>query len=371
LRGFPFELEEVVEGGTRLLVPVTRTTKGPGKRSDVFYNAAMRFNRDVAILVVGSLSKDRNSSFKVLDGLAATGALGLRLANEVGGLDVTLNDRNPLAFDLIKMNVEGAQLGEGSPKVENENMNALLHKRRFDYIDVDPYGSPVPFMDDSFRALYREGYVGITATDKAPLCGVYPKACLRKYLSLPMKTQYSDEIGLRILVGYSARTAAKYGLGVTPILSYSFQHHFRTYLRVEDGARKADIALKSMGYANHDRKSGKRFCSTNPVEDLTSAGPLWIGPLFDRDIVSSLRPRTYMNADVLGQVQLWKEEMDSPPLYYTSDEISKTIGTSPPPLDSLIGKIRSSGFAATRTHFSPIGFKTDAPIEDLKGFFKT
>ncbi len=49
------ELDEVMEGGTRLLVPRSRTEKGPGTiQGSVFYNRQMSFNRDVSVMFFSS-----------------------------------------------------------------------------------------------------------------------------------------------------------------------------------------------------------------------------------------------------------------------------------------------------------------------------
>jgi len=370
LKFFPFELEEVVEGSTKLLVPKNRTRKGPGKRTEGFYNEGMKFNRDLAVLFLELIS-ERESSFKVLDGLAATGAMGVRLAKEVKGLELTVNDRHPIVYELIKRNIELNNLEPENARAENRDLNALLHERRFDYIDIDPYGSPVPFLDSAFRALKRKGHIGITATDKAPLCGVYPKACYRKYLSRPIKTSYSAEIGLRILLGYCARTAAKYGLGAKPLLSYSLGHSFRIYLQVKEGAGRADETLKNMGYVCHDEKSGERFCSESVKQDHLNTGPLWTGALLDKKIVSNLKPRSHMDVKVQRFVELWEEEALAPPLFYTTDEISSLLKISPPSITRFIQELKARGFVACRTHFSPTGFKTNASIKDLEGFLRT
>jgi tRNA (guanine26-N2/guanine27-N2)-dimethyltransferase len=363
------ELEEVLEGRTRLLVPKGRTKKGPGRRSSAFYNESMRSNRDIAVLVLSTISRHGTSKLKVLDGLAATGALGLRLANEVPDLHVTLNERDEAACETIMKNIELNGLSQDDVKVENSDLNLLLHGNRFGYIDIDPYGSPVPFLDHAYNALTRRAWLGITATDKAPLCGAYPKACFRKYHGKPINTSYSDEIGLRILIGYCARTAAKHDIGIKPHVSYSFQHHFRTYLRTEEGAKRADESLKKMGYVCHDRETGERFCSEVEEKGYLNAGPLWIGGLLDQDTVSGLKSRPYTDISVRKMVELWKEEVVSHTLFYTTDEVSKMKSANPPRLRTVLDKLRSQGFTATRTHFSPTGFKTDATIEDLKKLF--
>jgi tRNA (guanine26-N2/guanine27-N2)-dimethyltransferase len=95
----------------------------------------------------------------------------------------------------------------------------------------------------------------------------------------PITTSYSDEVGLRILIGYCARTAARYDIGIKPLVSYSFQHHFRVYMRTEEGAKRADESLKKMGHVCHEKETGKRFCSDVEEKGYLSAGPLWIGEL--------------------------------------------------------------------------------------------
>jgi tRNA (guanine26-N2/guanine27-N2)-dimethyltransferase len=371
LSSFPFELEEIVEGKTRLLVPKVRTHKGPGKRAGAFYNEVMRANRDVSVLAIGTIQEHEKSSLKVLDGLASTGALGVRLANELEGPTITMNERNPVTFELIKKNLELNNISNEKTSIENLDLNVLLHKRKFEYIDIDPYGSPVPFLDDAFQAVYRKGYVSATATDKAPLSGVYPKACFRKYLGRPLRTEYSDEIGLRILLGYCARTAAKHEIGVKPLLSYSHQHYFKVYLRTEQGAKKADNALKNIGYVHHDKTTGERSCSESLESDLLNAGPLWIGPLMDSDFVAKLKPRSHFDENVLKMVALWKQEADAPPLYYTTDELAGMLRINPPPLDRFMERLRAGGFRVSRTHFSPTAIKTDASLAELKESIKT
>jgi len=217
----------------------------------------------------------------------------------------------------------------------------------------------------------RRGYLGVTATDKAPLSGVYPKACFRKYLGRPIRTEYSPEVGLRILIGFCVRSAAKHELGANPLVSFSCQHYFRIYLRMEQGANKADEALKNIGYVCHDKATGERLCSESPIPEYLNAGPLWMGPLLDERTVSELKSRPYIDESVRKMVEIWKEEVRAPPLYYTTDELAKMLKISPPPLGDLIEKLRAQGHFASRTHFIPTGLKTNATMKELKGLLKT
>ena len=137
-------LEERTEGGTRFLAPDLPPVKGPMSRSPVFFNPGMEFNRDVSIMVLGGLLATRWGDRRpvLVDLLAATGVRGLRFARELPGVSrVVINEGNPEAVAVIRKGVELNALGD---LVEVTNMDArhLVAGRAFDYLDIDPYGSP-------------------------------------------------------------------------------------------------------------------------------------------------------------------------------------------------------------------------------------
>lgn len=364
------ELVRVIEGTTTLLVPEAMTAKGPAKRSAIFYNPAMEFNRDISVLVSSALHKKKS-----LDGLAGTGIRGVRLANEAGG-ELLINDKNPLAYEVIKTNIRLNALDNADARCSD--LNALLSTGRFDYIDIDPYGAPVAFIDGAMRALRDRGVLGITATDTAVLCGVYPKTCLRRYGAWPLKTKYAHEIGLRILIAHCIREGLRYDLAVRPLLAHSTDHYFRVYLGVERGARRANECLGEFGFIHHDYRSGARWVSRKPAEDDKSdnahgiAGPLWLGKLFDKGFIAGLKPGK--NYGTLPQIRkmlvLWREEADGPVLYYETGELARLARVSAPPLSAVIGTLRDNGHEASRTHFSPSSIKTDASVDALKRIFE-
>ena len=51
----------------------------------------------------------------------------------------------------------------------------------FDFIDVDPYGSIVPYLDVALTHVKNGGYIGLTATDLSALTGSAPKKTARRY----------------------------------------------------------------------------------------------------------------------------------------------------------------------------------------------
>ena len=352
------EFHQSIEGKTEIVVPKVLHTKGPGKKGGVFYNPVMEFNRDVSVMVLNALNKKN-----ILDGLAGTGIRGVRIANEVGG-NVVINDGNKEAYEIIKRNIKLNNLDNAF--AENKNLNTLLSESRYDYIDIDPFGSPAPFIDSAMRGIKKDGVIAVTATDTATLCGVYPKTCLRRYSAVPLKTEYAKEIGLRILIGFCVKEGAKYDLGFKPLLGHSTEHYFRIYLQAEKGVKKADKCMEKIGYVLHDFKTGERKICKEADKNYSIAGPLWIGKLFDKKFLNKIEIKDYFGTKkrIIKMLGLWKDEANASALYYEVNNIAKMVKTSPLPMAKILKLLSSS-----RTHFSPTAFKTDAGIEEIKSVF--
>ncbi|MCK4366405.1 MAG: tRNA (guanine(10)-N(2))-dimethyltransferase [Thermoplasmata archaeon] len=357
-----FETEIINEGLAKIEIPRVERLRGPGRKSRLpFYNPLMRTNRDISVLVALATLSDRDT---VLDGLAATGASGLRIALETEDqLAVTLNDKNPACHELITRNIE--RNGTTNCSVTCEDLNSLLSTGRFDLVDVDPFGTPVRFIEGAMRATTDGGIAAITATDTAVLCGSRKKACIRRYGSRPRRTEYCHELGLRILLGYIARAAAKFDRGIEPLLCFSTDHYFRAIVRVRKGARKADSTLEKLGHLHIQRLERELLPETGV------AGPLWADAFLDAAFLESVRLPSYFPHKVSKLLELWREEASSPPLFYTTGEVAREFLSEPPALDRIVGALRDEGFIATRTHFRPDAFKTSADVETIGRVLRT
>jgi len=120
----------------------------------VFYNKFMEMSRDISVSVLKVYSRLVNKKLRVCEPLAATGIRGLRYLIEVDGVDrLCLNDISRESYINIKENVK--MLGvEEKVEVFNMDANILLSNnsikgKRFDVIDLDPFGSPVRYMVSS------------------------------------------------------------------------------------------------------------------------------------------------------------------------------------------------------------------------------
>lgn len=364
------KLAQIREGKTDLVVPkqAMAHSKGPGTyKTGVFFNPVMEFSRDVSILVLRGFAPEKRT--KLLDGLAGTGARGVRICNEVtGDLEIVINDHNPKAFELIEKNIALNELTNCGAR--NQKMNTLLSQEDFDYVDIDPFGSPVQFIDSSLQAIRNTGMIALTATDTAPLCGTYPKTCLRRYGAKSIKTEYSKEIGARILAGHCVRLGAKYDIALKPILVFFIDHYIRAHFEVKKGAKRADSALQNVGYLVHNHKTKERLVTKEIPEKIGEAqlaGPLWIGNLHEKKVLKNMElDNTLGSTKRLGKfLDMWIKEADSLPFFFDLNEIASITKTQPLSIHGMIEELRENGFSAARTHFSPTGFKTDAGIFEI------
>jgi tRNA (guanine26-N2/guanine27-N2)-dimethyltransferase len=259
-------------------------------------------------------------------------------------------------------------------------------RRRFDVIDIDPFGSPVPYLDSSIRALRDQGLVALTATDLASLCGVHPRACIRKYGGKPLRTEYCHELAIRLLAGCLATTAAKYDVGTSIVFCHSTDHYIRVYATIKYGAKKADETIRKMGYILHcfnclHRETAKELFSlgfsgkcSECNSKLSVAGPLWIGKIFDRQfckLMEELSKQKMLSHKPKIQKLLAHacDEADAPITYYVLDKISRKLALPMPSVRAFLNDLRGEGFQASLTHFNSRGIRTNASAKCVRELF--
>jgi tRNA (guanine26-N2/guanine27-N2)-dimethyltransferase len=360
------ELFETTEGTTAFFAPVQDTRKQfPPGTAPVFFNRRMELNRDATILLISVL---RPSDY--LDAMGATGVRGLRVAGECG-IPVTINDRDAEAVLVIEKNVDHS----GIPvTVTHRDVNALLSEESFDAVDLDPFGTAAPFVAAGVRGSRR--YLFATATDTAPLCGAHLKAGVRRYGARPMNTGYHREVGLRILLAFVARETARYDRGIEPLFCFAREHFARLHVRLIRGAKAADETLARLGFVlqcpacpyREEQHSQFPAPATCPAcgKSLQPIGPLWLGTMSQPELLDRMIDRA--ETMVLGTkkelvtiLELCRDELPTAS-FYDYHQIAKLLIVSPPPIETVIERLRASGFAASRTHFSGYGVKTDAPL---------
>ncbi|MDW0223568.1 MAG: tRNA (guanine(10)-N(2))-dimethyltransferase [Nitrososphaeraceae archaeon] len=381
------DVSEIKEGKTSLLVPSSALSQSVPPKNPAFFNPNAKWNRDISMLVYKVYtSSSKNKT--LADSICGVGARGLRASVEVPQIEtIYFNDLNPIAIEFAK---ESAKLNQVQYKCifkTNEVCKFLNFEereiRRFDIVDLDPFGSPSPYVDCVLRSVSNGGLISITATDTAVLCGVYPSVCYRKYYGFPIRSEYSNEIGVRLLVSFIALNATRFDLSVVPYFCHSNLHYLRVYLKIIFSSSLANTVSSKIGFIKHCQKCKSRrvekIREPNLVCDLCGAkcimaGPLWIDSIFDSDFVNSMlnelknsenrtSPRNDHNR-LLKMMQICASELPIP-AYFETDSIASSAKKSSISLDKVISTLASNGFQSSKTTMNEKGFKTDASPKEI------
>jgi tRNA (guanine26-N2/guanine27-N2)-dimethyltransferase len=328
----------VREGLVEIEVPEV-FSKGPGKRSIAYYSRSMVISRDLTIFIIRNYLKEGG---RALDLLGGSGVRGLRIEKECN-MDVTINEKNREALKFIHRNKE---LNGSNARITECNAERCFPDGFYDYIDIDPYGTPVPFLDGAFKSIRNKGIIGITSTDVSNLAGTNPDKTFYLYHSIPERNYLKHEVGMRILIAYVSRRAAEYGFGIEPLLSYFGGYYYRIFFRVRRGKK---WAVGSLSYVQEIFGRGY----------FRKIGPLWIGNLHSNaeyTIPSNLESEK----EILNLLRISNDE--NLLFFYSTEELGRFSGGIMPRIDNLINRLREQGYRASRTQFSPVGLKTNCTL---------
>ncbi|KAI1499686.1 dimethylguanosine tRNA methyltransferase [Biscogniauxia marginata] len=392
-------------------------------------------------------NQPRGPKFTILDALSATGLRALRYAQELPFVtSVTANDLTPSAVEAIRLNAEhngvesrvNAIQGDArahmysiaAEEVTRDHVRDKHPKKgrsragkRYDVIDLDPYGTAATFFEAAINALRDDGgLLCVTCTDSGVWASHgYSEKTFALYGGIPVKGFYSHEAGLRLILHGIATTAARYGLAIEPLLSLSIDYYIRVFVKVKKspahvkflagktmvvytcdqgcGAWETQLLLRNKKISN---KSGKNVfykhglamapTANEHCEHCGSkthlAGPMYAGPLHSPDFIKKiLDDLPTVSADVYGtkariegMLQTALEEFLSPPkddqpsikedelaavepypFFFHPSILSGVIHCICPDEDSFRGALRHLGYEVTRSHCKPGSLKTNAP----------
>ncbi|XP_053085437.1 tRNA (guanine(26)-N(2))-dimethyltransferase isoform X2 [Pangasianodon hypophthalmus] len=339
----------------------------------------------------------------VLEGLAASGLRSIRFALEVPGLKrVTANDFSAKAADLITRNTHHNNVTH-LLETQNRDASMLMYEARgknarYDVIDLDPYGSPAPFLDAAVQAVSEGGLLCITCTDMAVMAGNSGETCYSKYGSISIKSRYCHEMALRIILHSLDQRANVYQRYIQPLLSVSVDFYIRVFVRVRTGqatvknsASKQALVyncvgcgafhLQRMGKKTSQGKNMKYSAATGPpVGESCShcgqrhqlGGPIWAEPIHDVEFVQKVLTAVSGNPSrfgtskrIEGVLSMVTEELQDVPLYYVLDQLSSTIHCNTPSMLQFRSAVLNAGYRVSLSHACKNAVKTDAPAAVL------
>ncbi len=349
----------------------------------VFYNPIMEFNRDLSVAslqaYIDLYSPHRNIT--VVEPLTATGIRAIRYALEIDGVErVIAGDIDEKAVELALENVRLNKVDD-KVKVVRADANALMYRLRYEEptpvlaVDLDPYGSPAPFLRAATALIGHKGLLAMTATDVAVLEVSKKEAAYRRYHVSGSPTPQSKETAARVLAGFVARIAAEHDKAAKPLLIYYTDHYIRAYFLIERGAKRADKTLHSnIGYMTYCKDLGYAVLDSTCPEPsrYIRVGPLWTGPLYDKAFIEKVLHYVnkmdflFTRTRGIKLLMLILEESElSNKVHQRVDALCSSLKISMPKINDLIEALTSQGFHASRTHFTPIGIRTTATYEVL------
>lgn len=316
----------LLEGATPSILPIPSEMdehfgRGPGSKGlrEVFHNSVMAGSRTRSVLLLHhilSSSYFPEGPIRILDGLGASGIRARRWLTELPPeqstrLDSHVCDILPESLEWVEKNSEQFNL-EGQIKLILGDLRSRVLEGGWHWIDLDPYGSPVQFLDPVIQALSRDAILEVTATDTAALTGSSKGPTMRRYGAFVRTDKWAHDSGLRVLMANIARIAARHDRSIEPLLSVWESHHLRVSVRVRRSKQGASSVEKNIGWriinptptelqSSIDAGLHSHGCPErsqplcflpfrHPVnhKDRRVSGPLWTGPLASQEVLSSL-----------------------------------------------------------------------------------
>ncbi|MBI4148359.1 tRNA (guanine(10)-N(2))-dimethyltransferase [Candidatus Woesearchaeota archaeon] len=342
------------------------------RKLEVFYNPVMSHNRDLTVAVVNAWKR---KNIRAADPLAASGVRAIRLLKECRNVSfVAANDSNRSAVAQMRRNFSLNKISKSKHSVSGQDASQfLLESFGFDFIDIDPFGSPNPFLDAAVKRLSRGGILAVTATDTAALAGTSPHACERKYWAVPLKSASLHEIGLRILIRKIQLIAAQYEKALVPVFSYASLHYMRVFLENKKSKSAVDEVIEQhhlLGYCDDctDLKVLDRHeCGCG--EQFRVAGPVWTGQLWDTSLVKRMRSSC---AECSGLLCTLAQESSVHAIGVVDvNEVASRLRMSPPKRELIFAGLKRKGFSVAPTHLNRNAMRTDAPISVARQVLQT
>ena len=414
------------EGRTLMLLPQpSPDANGPSAKSSggVFYNPAMAGSRTRSVLLFGHAMGEGmlgDGTVYALDGLTASGLRARRWLNE---LPCTISSRiSATIVDLEKEALEWAisshkkfppSDGAGDLQALQGDLRTEVLSSGRHWIDIDPYGSPAPFIDSAMQSMARSGVMEVSATDTAALTGSSKTALMRRYGARVRTDCLAHDSGMRVMLSNISRIAARHDRTIEPLLSIWDSHHLRVSFRVIKSVSSANILEEKIGWrvfapckeevaasidSGLNTESGGDSLPMHcmlplnfPVDrkDPRVSGPLWIGPTGDRGAMSSMSEERALEScgpifipdDPVGwdqkrfeierrriakSVRNIAEEsqvIDSCNLIVV-DDLAAWLGTGAPPSPrKIVQLLREKGQLAAISSYGKPSFRTTAPWE--------
>jgi tRNA (guanine26-N2/guanine27-N2)-dimethyltransferase len=376
------KLIEIQEGLGTFLVPKSNIDEHIPRRSDeVFFNFHQEINRDLSVLALRAYGDiNSKSEMRICEPLCGSGIRSARYALEAPASKIYCNDINSKAVEISQKNIKRLP-NTFAEKIRLYNMdcNSFLQFLNvkdivFDFIDIDPFGTPIPFVHNSIHLINLHGLLACTATDLASLVGLYPQALFAKYGVSQFNARIGNihELASRALITGVQHVGLTLGQSLIPILTFYHRHFVRCFFIRNRGV---DNVMNKTGFIHLCKECKTRFITklgekTNSCcgssNRIMTVGPLFIGKIQHPDYLRSMLLDEHLKKmgtkkKLRKSLSLMIEEsLLDIPWSFDIPVLAKKCHTPVPPLTQVIKLLKEMGYHCSRTHYSGTCLKTNA-----------
>jgi len=340
-----------------------------------FYNPQSKFVRDLGVLAAAVYRQD-HGQLRVLDALAGSGVRSLRYYLESQADYLWVNEGNHQLNPIIQENLTAAIAPELF-RLTHQDAHRLFfqcyqERDYYDLVDVDCFGTAVPYLNTMLWATKIGGLMYLTCTDGRTLTGHPPEKTVLAYNAIARSHPAIQEQALRLLIGATQQQAATKGLGIEPIFSLFTGQTYRVMLRLVSKPQLTDRNYGFLAYCHSCgdyqtfswRKLNKATCTCNSPA-VTLSGAMWLGKLHDPNQLRRFQTlaQQWNWQKIVKLLDLMQGEIDFPPYFYTLREIGNRGKLDLPRRAHLIKALQDKGYQAAATHIEPQAIKTNASLE--------
>lgn len=346
---------------------------------------------------------------RILEALSATGLRAIRYGHEIPQVSrIIANDLLPEAVESIERSVRYNNLQhvvQGHQGDAIKYMGLVSEKEKFHIVDIDPYGTAAPFIEQAILLVRDNGMLLVTCTDAGVLAGSgYPEKCFALYGgnnfgNTHMGLESNHEAGIRLILGTIALAAARHKKAIEPLLSLSIDYYFRVFVRVTTRPVEVKKLALTMALPFHcvgcgdiiDQRLGRISDNKHQTPRLAQvgsgkckycelpfhvAGPMWGGSLHKHEFIDEILrfngtalAETYGTRErIKGMLTLARNEL-SEPFYFNLNALSSYMKAPPISIDEFARAVGNLGYEVSLTHAKKNCVKTSAPWEKVLQIF--
>ena len=208
-----------------------------------FFSIHQVLNRDVTSTILQDLFRGNRRDIKILDAFCGSGMRGLKNAMAIPNSTVLGIDVDRFSLSTAQRNSTALGLSRRVSWIERDIHVALRNfqcdKTLFDVIDIDPFGSSLPYLEDCIGCLRIGGILCLNFTDSSILFGGRRDELISYYRledNTAIASVCSHEYAIRLLVASIRAIVIKLGRSLEPLACWGYGNGCRLIIKISEAS---------------------------------------------------------------------------------------------------------------------------------------